>query len=250
MIGFAEIPHTPFTGALNTNILVEDGRGDRYLKRYPHSNRDVMDFIAQEQSFIGFTQQGGRFRRRTPEEQAGFTKAAASHGLRVLPTALTDREGVNYHQFIPNAQTLDTYLPVASTENTQRITLQILEDLHAAHHKGFVYGDRWSENILVTPDHDFTHIDFDLEIYGSGARELDVASIAFYTLCGGRDKAASFLGTMLGRATDGWFNMPLVEQFTTRLAVQFADHPVYGNAVEDTVELFSIARSEEYARKS
>jgi hypothetical protein len=167
----------------------------------------------------------------------------------VLPTAYVDSKGINHFRFLPKVQTLDKYLPEASPEEAQRVTLQIFEDLYRAHTKGFVYGDRWSENMLVTPDHGLMHIDFDLEIYGNGARELEVGQSAFYAVCGGREKVLVFLGTLLGK-TNGWFDIRRAEQFATRLAIQFENHPVYGSTVEDTAALFAIARSHQYAKKS
>ncbi len=240
---FKEIRQAPLVGALNTHIFVEDENGKKYLRRHPKSNLHVMSFIAHEQDFIGFTGIGGKFRRRTPQEQERFTINAVSHGLRVLPPTYVDEKGIVYFSYLSHIQTLDNYLPNTIADESQRVVLQLFNDLQLAHSKGVIYGDRWSENMLIVPTYGLMHIDFDLEIYGNGARELEVAQVVFYTLCGGREKVLPLLANLLGMRNQ-WFDLRLVEQFTMRLATHFQAHKTYGNAVNDSAILFDIIRAQ------
>jgi len=246
-MNFIETGQNPLEGALNTNVFVRDENGNKLLKRCPKSNLDIMQVIAREQAFIGFTALGGGFRRRTPDEQANFTLEAAMRSLRVLPPSYRDEAGTNYYTFLEDAQTLDKFLPSAPEQEAKQIVLQIFTDLERAHSYDFVYGDRWSENMLIVPKLGLMHIDFDLEIYGRAAKELEVAQVAFYALCGGRDKVIPLLGTLLGRKNK-WYNIELVEHFAKMLAIHFQRHEVYGNAIKDVAILFEIARLEHRKR--
>lgn len=228
----------PIEGALNTHVIVEYPDGARYLKRYPKNNPYVFGFIAHEQHFLGFTDLGGKFRRRSPKEQEYFTKRAVAHGLRVLPPSYIDENGVNYYRLLSDVQTFDKYLPKATYEQTQKVTLELFNDLRRAHSLGFVYGDRWSENMLVSPKYGLIHIDFDIEILGPASQELEVAQAIFYTLCGGKDNALLSLSSLLRMKQYQWFNFRLVEQFTTKLAIHFKDHKTYGNALNNCITLF------------
>lgn len=244
---FRETENAPLEGSLNTNVFVTDQCGNVFLKRYPRENPLVMDFIEHEQYFLGFTNHGGKFRRRTPEEQAHFSSQAAQRGLRVLPPVYRDEKGFNYYSFLSGVQTLDTYLPNATEDECNTIAFQLFEDLQHAHNEGFIYGDRWSENILIMPGYGVLHIDFDLEVYGPAARELEVAQVAFYTLSGGKDKVLPMLGTLLGKEK-GWVDIRTVEHFTKQLAVQFQQHPTYGNTVNDSMLLFDLVHAQ-YSRR-
>ena len=237
-----DIERQPLEGALNVNTFAVDNDGGIFLRRNPKNNSYVWGFISHEQDFIGFKDFGGTFRRRTPHEQSSFTLSAARHGLRVLPPSYVDERGRNYYQFIQGVQNLDEFLPEASDEETGTLVYDLFHDLRRAHTHGFVYGDRWSQNILITPSNGLLHIDFDIEISGPTARELEVASVAFYTLCAGRERVIPLLSTVLSRK-DIWFEPRVVEHFMMRLATHFQRHPQYGNAIDDTANLIDVTRA-------
>lgn len=148
---FKEVEQDPIEGALNIHTILTDDKGGIYLRRHPKENSPVMDFISYEQHFLGFTDLGGKFRRRSPQEQVQFTTKAAAQGLRVLPPVYVDENNRSYYHFLSGSQALDDYLPHASVNEAGTIVYQLFDDLRRAHSKGFVYGDRWSKNILITP---------------------------------------------------------------------------------------------------
>lgn len=94
----------------------------------------------------------------------------------------------------------------------------------------------------LPPTYGPMHIDFDIEIYGPVARELEVASLAYYTLCAGKDRVIPPLSTILGRSKN-WFNPRVAEQFMMRLAEHFKNHEKYGNAIGDTAKLIEVTRA-------
>jgi hypothetical protein len=189
-----------FEGALNVSILVpgqaRDGRPVRVLRRYPKQNRHIFEALAYEYDGIGFTADGGRIRRRSRDEQHGFAKLAAEKGLRVLAPGINDR-GLLETVFLDQAEKLDEYLPHATDRQVALVTRDIFADLYAAHRAGIIYGDRWAENILVSPVTGPVNIDFDIEISGPHAREFEAAQIATYILGGAKSRAVPQLAGIL-----------------------------------------------------
>ncbi|OGG00010.1 hypothetical protein A2153_00635 [Candidatus Gottesmanbacteria bacterium RBG_16_38_7b] len=112
---------------------------------------------------------------------------------------------------------------------------QVIQDLKRAHSKGFVYGDRWSGNMLVDPQFGFIHIDFDLKISGPNAWELDVAQVAYHTLWAGKEQILSVLTTLLGKERN-WFGNDIVTKYLRGLARYFDKTKVGG--LGDTTEEF------------
>lgn len=237
---FIELEKKPLVGELNTNKLVIGSSGLILLERVPKENKTILGSIANEYHIIGFTDAGGKFRRRTPEEQAKFAEYAALQGLRVVPPII--KEGnTTYFPFLDQAKTLDKYLPEASDDETAQTIYQLFADMRKAHNeKGVIYGDRWSKNILIDPNAGAMHIDFDIEISGRPAKEFDIAQITYYILCDGREKTVGFLASMLSRSF-GWFNPKLVDQFLRGHAKHFRDTKQYGHAEEITDALIGLS---------
>lgn len=226
-----ELDRAPLVGAFNANLLVRDRSGGIFLKRVPKENLIICDSIDFEYFETGFNDEGGGYRRRTPEEQARFTRYASNMGLRVLPSVITDKR-ISYTPFLENSPTLDVFLPQASQSDAARVTYQIFDDLRRAHKQAIIYGDRWSKNILVAPNLGAVNIDFDIELSGLPAVEFEVAQAAYYVLCGGREKVMSPLSKILANNT-GWFRQDLVEKFLSGHARHFSKDQEYGNVEAD-----------------
>ena len=155
----------------------------------------------------------------------------------VLPPLAIDGDNITY-PFLHQAQTLDEYL--RSHKNDQDVLVyKLIVDLRKAHRLGFVYGDRWSGNMLVHPQFGFVHIDFDLEISGRTAVDLDVAQVAYHTLWAGAGEALSFLALMLG-TQDNWFDFDTTSKYMLGLA-KFLNETRVGGIQEKTRELIEMA---------
>ncbi len=240
---FKESPEkAPFEGDLNVNAVFTDSEGREFLKRYPKENPRILRSIADEYKGLGFIDSGGRFRIRTPEEETRFTTQAAEYGLKVLPPSFVDEKGISYYRFLSGARALNDFLPNAPDGEVDNIVFQLITDLRLAHSKDFIYGDRWSPNMLIVPSRGLTHIDFDLEIYGRNAREFEVSQVAYYTLCAGRGRALPMLSKMLA-VNDKWFDLSVVEHFLNRAARYFQKDEKYGNAEQDVDSLIASVRT-------
>ncbi len=186
----------PLIGGMNTNYFSERN-GMTTLVRVPHENHDLFENIIYEYQFIGFTGDGGRVNRRNPQEQYKFSRKAAQEGLFVLPPMGINNKVIMY-PYLDNAMTLDQYCKQPEINKTL-LTYTIFSDLQRAHSLGFIYGDRWAGNMLVDPYFGFTHIDFDLEITGQNARELDTAQVAYHLLWSGGTEIIPTAAKMLSR---------------------------------------------------
>lgn len=257
---FRETPRAPLEGELNLHAIVKDKRGREYLKRYPKDNPRIFRSLAHEYHALGFTNLGGTFRRRTPEEQRNFLEHAAQNGLSVLPPAYVDEKNINYYPFLAGSETLDEFLPHASDKEMEQVTYELFADLRQAHSNDIIYGDRWSKNILVVPSfsieasHDsslsdnhlttvqrkLVHIDFDLEISGPVARELELAQVTYYTLCAGRQRVLPTLSKILAiNVNVPNLNFPVFAQFLERHAIFFKDNKEYGNCEKEVLALIA-----------
>lgn len=229
-------------GALNVNLLRPGptilGVPRRVLHRFPKENTTILKSIAHEYHEIGFTQVGGRFRRRSQDEQIRFTKRCAEAGLSVLPPFADEGSHVE-NIFLENAETMDIFLAHATDEETALFTHGLYMDMYKAHKAGVVYGDRWSENILITPKRNIVNIDFDIEIFGSYAREFEAAQVAYYILAGAKAKVVPQLARLLSVPYAN-LDMRQVETFLKGHAKHFDANKKYGNLkneVDTLVEL-------------
>lgn len=235
-----ELSISPLEGELNVNSFIAGPNSTLLLQKKPKDNPFILRSIAHEYNSIGFINQGGKFRKRAPQEQIRFVEYAASQGLRVLPPTLVSA-GIAYYPFLDQAKTLDDYLPDASDEDLFRTVHQLFSDLKKAHDKNIIYGDRWSRNILVAPGLGVVNVDFDIEISGRPAKEFEVAQAAYYTLSAGKDRIISFLTEILSREDD-WFNFALVAEFMQKHAAHFLHSPRYGNIENETDLLLELIK--------
>jgi hypothetical protein len=235
-----EINRSPLIGELNENVFVVGG-SDLFLKRIPKENKHILHSIENEYNFLGFTVNGGKFRRRSTLEQTSLTRRAAMLGLRVLPPVSQEGE-VSYYRFLEEARTLDEYLPSADSEGSLKIVLQIFNDLKRAHSQGVIYGDRWSHNMLVVPKIGFINIDFDIEISGRPAIEFEVAQAAYYTLSAGKNEVIPVLAQVL--KLENGLDMGLIELFLRKHAM-FFDKTKFGGIQKETNLLIEMVRGGE-----
>lgn len=235
-----------YEGALNVNVLqpgpVLNGAQRHVLHRFPKENTTILKSIAHEYNTIGFTQVGGRFRRRSQNEQVQFTKKCAELGLNVLPP-LTYEGSYVENLFLENAETMDVFLSHATNEETAKCTHNIYMDMYKAHKAGIVYGDRWSENILVVPKIGVVNIDFDVEISGLFAKEFDVAQVSYYILAGAKVKVIPQLAKLLS-VPYADLNIQHVETFLCGHAEHFNANKKYGNLKEEVNTLVALMYKE------
>jgi len=235
-----ELRREPLEGELNINSFFANSQGGILLNRRPKDNPQIMRSIAHEYHSIGFTDQGGRFRRRTLEEQIAFVKNAAAHGLRVL-APLVDDNAV-YFPYLEGAQTLDDYLSSATKEDLFRVVYELFDDLRKAHKQNIIYGDRWPPNILVIPRFGVINVDFDIKISGRPAKEFEVAQATYYTLCAGKDNVIPLLTEILTCGKD-WFDFSLVAEFLQKHAVHFLHDSKYGGVENETNMLIELVHN-------
>lgn len=229
-----ELDRAPLTGQFNTNYFIRGiTPSETVLARVPRKNRNMMENLIDEYRQVCFFARGGRVRRRTSREQYEFGRAASMAGLRVLPPLSGEESYVSY-PFLQDAVTLDTFFKT-HPDKIDKITFTVIDDLRKAHRLGFIYGDRWSGNILIDPRFGVTHIDFDLEISGAPARELDVAQVVYHTLWASGGKALPILANLL-RDQHDWFNFETMTRFMHGLAKFLNDTPVGG--MEEMVDNF------------
>jgi len=230
-----ELAKPVLEGALNVNSFMRASDGTTFLRKRPKCNPQILKSIEYEYHQIGFTGKGGGFRRRSQEDQLRFTTYAAANGLRVLSPSFVDSKGANHYLFLDDAKTLDDYIPTAPDEEMFSVVYQLFDDLRKAHRSNIIYGDRWSQNILVSPKYGVLHIDFDIEIFGKGAKELEVAQAIYYTLCAGRKRIIPLLTEIL--TYGDWFDISMVEEFVIKHADHFINSKKYGNAQREVALL-------------
>jgi hypothetical protein len=211
----------PMAGGLNINY-VQASEDNLQLARVPQSAKDlVQEWQVSIYPFIGFFQDGGSLHIRTPQEQYEFSKSAANEGLRVLAADEINHNIISM-PFLPNAQHLGAYLLEQPADQARTIN-QLFTDLRNAHAKGFIYGDRCSSNILIKHTTEampeVVHIDFDMEISGPTAKELEVAEVIRTILCAG-ESTLSPLSMWLG-APQAWFNLDTVAKYLSNYAAHW-----------------------------
>lgn len=234
-----ELSMSPISGQFNTNVFMADGPRIG-LMRVPKRNPDMLANLIDEYRQIGFTGSGGRLRIRTSREQYEFSHQAVEVGLRVLPAIGLHEDNVLY-PFLPQAQTLDQYLPTAG-ENLFTVVYDLIEDMQRAHEHRLVYGDRWAGNILVDPKLGPVHIDFDIEIRGPFARELDLAQLIYHTLwAAGKEAGLLVLAQLLGQMHEQ-YDLNVIARYLRGLSKYFDKTKV--GVTEDQIEqLISLTRA-------
>lgn len=230
-----ELDRAPLEGGLNTNpfYLVD---GVVALARVSKQNKDLMENIDYEYRTLGFMSDGGRVRRRSADEQRRFSHDAAMNGLMVLPP-IDSRDKVVTFPFLDHAQPLNDFFNDGAIDESRKdiITYQIFEDLKKAHKKDFVYGDRWAGNMLVHPKLGLVHIDFDLELSGPSARELEVAQVLYHVLWSRGDRTNNLLKNFTAHHLD-WCDPDKVQKYLKGFSHFLKDTHVGG--IDETVNEF------------
>lgn len=238
-------------GALNVNVLrpgpTDNGTTTNLLWRFPKRNTSIWSSIAYEYNTIGFTGHHGTVRRRSPQEQTQFTQYCASHGLRVIPPYLDGDTHVK-NIFLSDAETLDVYLAHATEHQAARVVHDLYSDMMRAHSHDIVYGDRWSENMLIRPHGGLLHIDFDLEIGGPTAKEFEAAQAAYYVLAGARGKIITTLARFLAAPHARW-DLDKIEQYLVGHAIHFNKNKKYGGLADEVNTLVALMHNERKAQK-
>jgi hypothetical protein len=163
-------------------------------------------------------------------------------GLSVLPPFADEGTHVE-NIFLENAETMDIFLTHATDEETALFTHNMYMDIYKAHKAGIVYGDRWSENILITPKRNIVNIDFDIEIFGSFAREFEVAQVAYYILAGAKAKVVPQLAKLLSVPFAN-LDIRQVETFLKGHAKHFDVNKKYGNLKSEVNALVELTHKE------
>jgi len=180
---------------------------------------------------------GNTVRKRSICEQVALSLKARMLGLLVLNDAAEDR-GTMLMPYVDHAESIDRYLAQAEVSEAHRMIRTLYADLRTAHDNGIVYGDRWSDNILVidSPRPRAVHIDFDLQYEGPDACAMDIGRMTFYLLHAGRDKVRSTIAKALHQRK-GSLDMQMVERIVRGHAEHFAQGR-FGGANLDIDALF------------
>ncbi|MBI5122792.1 hypothetical protein HZA75_02935 [Candidatus Roizmanbacteria bacterium] len=230
----------PLGGSLNTNYVVQNPDLGTLLLRVPRRNKDIEAAIASQFGRLGYK---GKFRMRSPEEQYSFSQRAFEVGLRVVPAVdIVGRD--TYYPFIDGAKTIGEFF-VSTADNEQALIVnQLFDDLGKAHNNGFVYGDRVIPNMLVHPQHGLTHIDFDVELSGQTAKEMDVSNAIYSLIVAGGEQTPALLATILA-TKPLWFDMKIVEYYLRRFSIssQETKEGDFGLAVDAFIAAHDVLRT-------
>ena len=228
-----KLDRPPIEGELNTLFFVTNESDSLFLKRVPKENNTLLEQIETEYTKTMFLPLGGQFRIRSPKEQFLFSTKAARAGLKVLSPVAIENEAI-YYPFLKNTSTIKRYFSSKKVK-VSHILNQLFNDLRRAHALGIVYGDRWLPNILVKPNHEVVHIDFDIEIFGKWAKEFEVSQVIYYTTLAGKKLV---LPTIIEYfKAEKWFNSSVVSTFLDA-SVKFFKNSKYGginNLVADII---------------
>lgn len=185
-------------------------------------------FIFERAGFLGM---GGNIRIRTILEEANFMLQALALGLPVPQIIYADSDWMIIEYI--EGQTVYQLSEVGE----YRIALKMLQELHTAHQKGVIYGDRWGGNEIVDSNGKIYMIDLDLEWTYEGSQNnvlenLEIAWFLFNSLrmSNQRDAMLNLLKTDGVPMLKAWgYNMEIVRQFATGFAEFYLnpDKPIY-----------------------
>ncbi len=230
------------TGGFNTTEPTCDAHNTGWLRRESHRNgRETLAKICDEFASYGWIDRGNTVRRRTINEQIDLCRQANRLHLMTHLPATNDR-GSMLVPYIAQAESIDCYLARASAPDARRVVRTLYVDAKHAHQNGIVYGDRWSENILVSGAQypTATHIDFDLQYEGPEAKEMEMARLSFYLLHSGREKVRSIIAGCLRDRCD--LNLSTLETIV-RGHVRYFECGRFGGADQLVDDLFQEVHS-------
>lgn len=168
---------------VNHMLLIRTS-SNRYVfrARQEHKSLDISDsYIRAMHECTGFLNMGGDFKLRTISEEINFMNQALALGLPVPKIISADTDWI----LIEYIEGQIFYKLLEAGEI--RILLKMLQELHFAHEKGIIYGDRWGGNEIVDSGGNLHMIDFDTEwLYGGNQHgileNLEIANIIFHSL--------------------------------------------------------------------
>ncbi len=163
-------------GGLNINRQYVDAEGRSYLHRAPKERGVVVDSMLFSYHTIGFTAHGGAFRYLDTAEQLDKMDYMHRLGLKTIVPIVAEGE----EMVVPflEGEMLQKYLQGGKT----RILPDVLDHMVHAHDQGVIFGDRWTSNTLVSPEEDFTEIDFDVELTGKSAKEFELSQFLYHAI--------------------------------------------------------------------
>ncbi len=163
-------------GGLNINRQYVDAEGRSYLHRAPKERGVVVDSMLLSYHKIGFTAYGGAFRYLDTTEQVDKMNHMHNLGLKTIVPIVSEGD----EMVVPflEGKMLQKYLQEGKT----KVLPDVLDHMVAAHDKGVILGDRWTSNTIVSPEEDFTEIDFDVELTGKSAKEFELSQFLYHAL--------------------------------------------------------------------
>lgn len=174
---------TTVEGAFNHTLLIETVT-NRYIFRTRRevSDPEIQDYMKYMYTAMGFLgETEGIFRLRTIGEEIQFIEKVLALNLPIPKLVSKGEdwmmseyiEGTTLHKFVKNGRV--------------DMVLKVVQELHLAHQKGIIYGDRWGDNELINSQGKVHFIDFDIEWIYEGNKTgiltaLEVAVTLFNSL--------------------------------------------------------------------
>lgn len=206
-------------GRTNTTVVVTSPKGQEFVWKTDRKFGVQSQRVEKELERIGFLELGGAFGIRSYSAEQDFAEHLNNFQLKAQSPVASFDNGILY-----------PYLLGSDFRHllNQGINIPILSVLHSlttAHSYGITYGDRWPQNIVLNPDRSFTHIDFDLEIDGPVAKELEMAQILYGTIrdaANKREIVSALYYWLLSSRPQG-YDWKLVKNFITAYAEGYQD---------------------------
>jgi len=211
-------------GFTNVNLHFVN-HDNTYLIRMPQNlkrrERTIQD-TRKEMEFTGFETHGGVWKMRTQKEQVDFSQNAFWSGLRVVPLSTMEGHRGLIMPYIKDASTLRESLLHGSLDSS----LRVLTHLRHAHKLDIIFGDRWTNNTLLTPDGGFYEVDYDIALGGKHAREFELAQFLFHVVHFSAER-----GDILRKLKDYSCKHPLREDYEIDVVELFVKNYThhYGN---------------------
>lgn len=168
-------------GNFNKSVVIVDSNDKEYIVRQEdvEGRARELPFIEAEYRGVGFLDhpQNG-FRLRTPSQQHQFTVCLAENSIKATRVIYSqdDLQIIHYEQETMSIADLwhnaNPRAPIA--------TGMALIQLAQSHNKGFILGDRWGPNEILTVDGEIMFVDFDIEIFGPEIKEFEIASMLYF----------------------------------------------------------------------
>lgn len=168
-------------GNFNRSFVVIDSTGQEYIIRQenPYGRSLELPFVEAEYKGVGFLghPQNG-FRLRTAAEQHQFTTLLRENGIKASRTIYSkgNIQIISYENGAVNIADLW----INADQRAPTATDMALIKLAESHDKGFILGDRWGPNEILTTDGEIMFVDFDIEISGPEAKEFEMASMLYF----------------------------------------------------------------------